>query len=103
MISRNDQKRIIRILEIYKETGKNKTEIEKLSRQNGIEFDYKLFVINMNREELYERINKRVDIMIEQGIIDEVKKILAKYQDMPTAMQGLGYKETKEYLERKHK
>ena len=53
----------------------------------------------MDREKLYERINKRVDIMIEAGLIDEVKNIISKYQDMPTAMQGLGYKEVKEYLD----
>ena len=55
----------------------------------------------MDREKLYDRINKRVDIMIEQGLIEEVKKIIEKYKEYPTAMQGLGYKETKEYLEGK--
>lgn len=54
----------------------------------------------MKREKLYERINKRVDIMLEQGLIEEVKGILKKYENCPTAMQGLGYKETKEYLDR---
>lgn len=100
-ISKNDKKRIIRVLEIYKETGKTKTEMEKISRQSGVEFDYRLFVINMERDRLYERINKRVDLMIEQGLIDEVKFMLDKYKDFPTAMQGLGYKETKEYLDGK--
>ncbi len=100
-ISKNDKKRIIRVLEIYKETGKTKTEMEKMSRQKEVEFDYRLFVINMERDRLYERINKRVDLMIEQGLIDEVKFMLDKYKDFPTAMQGLGYKETKEYLDGK--
>ena len=100
-ISKNDKKRIIRVLEIYKETGKTKTEVEEESKRNGIEFDYKLFVTNMEREKLYDRINKRVDIMIEQGLIEEVRNILEKYKEFPTAMQALGYKETKEYLERK--
>lgn len=99
-ISQNDKKRIIRILEIYKQTGKTKTELDKLSRQKEIEFDYQLYVTNMEREKLYERINKRVDLMIEQGLIEEVKQILEKYKEFPTAMQALGYKETKEYLER---
>lgn len=101
-ISKNDEKRIIRVLEIYKETGKTKTEIEEESKKNGVEFDYTLFVINMEREVLYERINKRVDLMIKQGLIQEVQEILKKYKEMPTAIQGLGYKETKEYLRRRN-
>ncbi len=100
-ISQNDKKRIIRVLEIYKETGKTKTQVEEESRKNEVEFDYKLYVTNMDREKLYDRINKRVDIMLEQGLIEEVKKIIEKYKEYPTAMQGLGYKETKEYLEGK--
>ena len=55
----------------------------------------------MPREILYERINKRVDIMINNGLIDEVKNIYNKYQNFPTAMQALGYKEVVEYLENK--
>lgn len=97
-ISPNDKKRIIRVIEIYKETGKTKTEIEKESRKE-IKYDYKVFVTNMDREKLYERINKRVDIMIEQGLIEETKKILGMYDRFPTAMQAIGYKEIKEYLD----
>lgn len=100
-ISINDKKRILRILEIYHATGKNKTEQEIISREKGPKFDYKVFAINMDREKLYERINKRVDIMIDNGLIDEVKKLLNKYKEFPTAMQGLGYKEVKEYLKNK--
>ena len=88
-ISPNDKKRILRILEIYHATGKNKTEQEKESRKNKPEFDYKVFALNMEREKLYERINKRVDIMIENGLIGEVEKIYKKYNKFPTAMQGL--------------
>ena len=98
-ISLNDQKRILRVLEIYKATGKNKTEQEAESRKNGVKYDYKVFAINMDREKLYERINKRVDIMIEQGLIQEVQDLLKKYDEFPTAMQGLGYKEVVEYLQ----
>lgn len=98
-ISPNDQKRILRVLEIYKATGKNKTEQEAESRKNGVKYDYKVFAINMDREKLYERINKRVDIMIEQGLIQEVDTLLKKYDEFPTAMQGLGYKEVVEYLQ----
>ena len=97
-ISVNDKKRIMRVLEIYKATGKTKTEQELESRKKPVEFDYKVFAINWDRETLYERINKRVDIMIEQGLIDEVKNILEKYDKFPTAMQGLGYKEVVDYI-----
>ena len=100
-ISPNDKKRIIRVLEIYKATGKNKTEQEIESRKNGVKYNYIVFALDIEREKLYEKINKRVDIMIEQGLIQEVEKLLHKYNDFPTAMQGLGYKEVVEYLENK--
>ena len=98
-ISKNDTKRILRVLEIYHATGKTKTEQEIESRKKEVEYDYKVFALNWNRQTLYERINKRVDIMIEQGLIEEVEKISRKYNKFPTAMQGLGYKEVVEYLE----
>ena len=97
-ISPNDQKRILRILEIYKSTGKTKTEIEKESRSKEVEYDYKVYAINWDRQVLYDRIEKRVDIMIELGLIEEVKNLLNKYKEFPTAMQGLGYKEVVSYL-----
>ena len=100
-ISPNDQKRILRVLEIYHATGKTKTEQEKESRKNGVKYDYKVFAINMDRKKLYERINKRVEIMIEKGLIAEVENLLKKYNKFPTAMQGLGYKEVVEYLQGK--
>ncbi len=99
IISKNDKKRIIRVLEIYKATGKTKTEQEIISRANGVNYDYKVFGINMDREKLYERINKRVDIMINQGLEEEVRNLLNKYDEFPTAMQGLGYKEVKQYFD----
>ena len=100
-ISSNDKKRIIRVLEIYKATGKTKTELEILSRQKEVEYNYKVFVVNMDREKLYSRIDKRVDIMIENGLVEEVRNIYKKYNEFPTAMQGLGYKEVVEYLQGK--
>jgi tRNA dimethylallyltransferase len=97
-ISINDKKRIIRVLEIYHSTGKTKTEQENESRKNDVKYDYRVFAIDIQREILYERINKRVDIMIENGLIEEVENLLKKYDEFPTAMQGLGYKEVVEYL-----
>ena len=97
-ISKNDKKRILRILEIYHATGKNKTEQEKKSREKKPEFDYLVYGLNMPREKLYKKIDLRVDVMIKQGLIEEVKKVYKKYRKFPTAMQGLGYKEVVEYL-----
>ena len=96
-ISSNDQKRILRILEIYKQTGKTKTELDEKSRKDP-QYDYRVFAINMDRQVLYDRINRRVDIMIKRGLIKEVEELCKKYNEFPTAMQGLGYKEVVEYL-----
>lgn len=97
-ISHNDKKRIMRVLEIYNETGKTKTELEIESRKNGPKYNYIVFALDMDRDKLYERINKRVDIMLKNGLIHEVEKLINTYKIMPTAMQGLGYKEVVEYL-----
>lgn len=98
-ISKNDSKRIIRVLEIYEATGKTKSQQEVESRTKDVPYNYKVFAITMDREKLYDRINKRVDIMLEKGLIEEVESLLNKYTKFPTAMQGLGYKEVKDYLE----
>lgn len=100
-ISINDRKRIIRVLEIYHKTGKTKTQQEKESRKNEVKYNYKVFAITMERNLLYERIEKRVDKMITEGLIEEVERIVKKYKKFPTAMQGLGYKEVVEFLENK--
>ena len=97
-ISQNDKKRILRILEIYHTTGKTKTEQEIESRKKEVEYDYKVFAIDWERNILYDRINQRVDNMIKQGLVEEVKELLKKYKTFPTAMQGLGYKEVVEFL-----
>ena len=97
-ISQNDKKRIMRVLEIYHQTGKTKTQIEKESRMKPIPYHYIVFAIQMDREVLYDRINKRVDKMIDDGLIEEVENLLKKYKQFPTAMQGLGYKEVEAYL-----
>lgn len=98
-ISPNDKKRILRVLEIYKQTNKTKTQLEKESRENGANYDYKVFAINIERDILYERINKRVDIMIEKGLIKEVENLYKKYgEELLTSMQAIGYKEIIDYI-----
>lgn len=66
-ISKNDKKRILRVLELYHQTGKTKSELEENSRKEP-EYEYKFFAIDMDREILYDRINKRVDIMLESRV-----------------------------------
>ena len=56
----------------------------------------------MDRAILYDRINRRVDIMIKNGLIEEVKNLIKKYNEIPTAMQGLGYKEVVAYFNSKY-
>ena len=97
-ISQKDEKRILRILEIYHATGKTKTEQEIESRKKPLEYDYQVYGLKWDRELLYQRINKRVDQMLQQGLIEEVKGILKKHDKFPTAMQGLGYKEVVQFL-----
>ena len=99
-ISSNDQKRICRVLELYQATGKTKTQLEIESRKKGVPYEYHVFALGMKREKLYERINQRVDLMIEQGLIEEVEGIWKTYSEFPTAMQGLGYKEVVAYLQK---
>ena len=97
-IEKNNIRRVIRALEIYKVTGKTKTQIDKESIK-GSKFDYIIFGMLWDREKLYERINLRVDIMLKIGLINEVKSLLEKDGFSKTALQGLGYKEVVEYLE----
>ena len=102
-ISPNDQKRILRVLEIYNQTGKTKTELEIESRKNGVKYDFRVFAIDMPREILYERINKRVDIMLENGLLEEVKRLYKKYgEELYTSIQAIGYKEVIDYINGKN-
>ena len=137
-ISKTDKKRIFRILEIYYLSHIIKTEIDKKRRKKDItknivkddgindfnnlnntnfnnkdkKIEYKLFYIDMNREKLYSRINKRVDIMLELGLVEETKnvieiiakkmnktkeEILEKYEKI-TSLQAIGYREVISYL-----
>lgn len=90
----NDLKRVIRALEVYKTTGK--TMSEYLAEQNVYDIPYNVYyyVLIMNREKLYERINKRVDIMMEKGLLEEVIALKNKgYTEDMQSMKGIGYKE----------
>lgn len=98
-IHANDTKRVIRALEYYKQTGEKISEHNKIQQQKTSPYNFKYFVINDNRDLLYENINKRVDMMIDNGLIDEVKKLKERGLSINNiSMQGLGYKEILSYL-----
>lgn len=99
IIDKNNVRRVIRALEIYKVTGKTKTQVDKESIKE-LKYDYRIFGLLWDRQKLYDRIDKRVDIMIEMGLVDEVEKLNEKGISS-TAIQGLGYKEIIEYLDKK--
>lgn len=95
----NDTKRIIRAIEVYEHTKKPISYHQEVSRQDPPRYNYIIIGLRMDREKLYERINKRVDIMFEKGLIDEVKKLVEMgYDKNSIAMQGIGYKEVLSYL-----
>lgn len=98
----NNRKRVIRALEVYKLTKKPFSSFNLGDDLYNGPYDVKYFVLNMNREKLYERINLRVDIMLENGLIDECIKLKNMgYTSSMQAMQGIGYKEIFYYLEDK--
>lgn len=96
----NNVKRVIRALEYNHDTGGLISEHNEEQRQNESPYNFAYFVLNDDRNILYSRINKRVDIMIKNGLIDEVKNLLDMgYNKTLVSMQGIGYKEVVEYLE----
>ncbi|KEH95440.1 tRNA (adenosine(37)-N6)-dimethylallyltransferase MiaA [Clostridium novyi] len=98
----NDLKRVIRALEVFKLTGKTISEFNKEQDIFDIPYNVYYFVLNMDRSKLYERINKRVDIMMEKGLIEEVKSLqnMGCTPDMQS-MKGIGYTEILYYLDGK--
>ena len=95
----NNSVRVIRALEIYHVTGKTKTEWDLESRSNDSPYDSRMICLDYrDRQVLYDRIDKRVDIMLEMGLVDEVKQLVSKYNLSKTALQGIGYKEIIDYL-----
>lgn len=98
----NNQKRIIRALEFYHQSGRRISEHNEKERQKESPYEFAYFVLSEERKELYERIEKRVDAMLAQGLIEEVLalKAMGCHRDM-VSMQGLGYKEIMDYLDEK--
>lgn len=99
-IHANNVKRVIRALEFYKLTGKPISLHNEEERRKTSPYNHAYFVLTDKRERLYERIDRRVDIMVQNGLLEEVKKLkeIGYHQGM-VSMQGLGYKEILNYLD----
>ena len=98
----NDIRRLVRALEVYHVTGRTFSD-QKPERQ-GIRdsFQYRLFLLDRDRQDLYDRIHRRVDEMVKNGVLTEVKKLCAKYpKPGRTASMALGFREMKMVLEKR--
>jgi tRNA dimethylallyltransferase len=97
-LSESDNRRVVRALEIYNATGKTKTQIDRESLQEPI-YDITYYVLKPEREELYKRINDRVDVLINLGLVDECRALLARGIDEKySAYNAIGYRQIYEYL-----
>ena len=99
-IHENNVRRVIRALEYYEQTGEKISKHNEREKQKESPYNFAYFVLNQPREVLYNRIDKRVDIMIEEGLVEEVTGLIEKgYGRDLVSMQGLGYKEIYSYLQ----
>ena len=99
-IDPQNTRRVIRALAVYDALGITFTEKNKKSKAKGPEFPFKVFMIDWDREVLYDRINRRVGVMIDNGLVDEAKMLLdLKVDRTSTCWQAIGYKEMLKYLE----
>ncbi len=95
----NNVKRVIRALEVYYQTQKPISYHNEISHTVPSKYNFKLIGLTMDRQHLYERIDKRVDIMLQNGLIDEVNNLIKLgFADSLIAMQGIGYKEILSYI-----
>ena len=96
----NNIKRVIRALEYHNQTGKKISEHNEEQRQNESPYNFLYLVLNDDREKLYERINKRVDLMFENGLTKEVDRLIEMgcHRDM-TSMKAIGYREFFDYYD----
>lgn len=99
-IHENNRKRVIRALEFHDKTGNRISEHNKAEREKQSPYDFCYFVLDDEREKLYDRINARIDTMIQEGLVAEVESLKRKgYSRDMVSMQGLGYKEILSYLD----
>ncbi len=99
-IHANNVKRVIRALEFYKKSNTTISSHNREQRENVSPYDYRYFALTDDRAKIYERIDRRVDIMLQNGLVDEVKRLLeAGVPEDSVSMQGLGYKEIVNFLQ----
>lgn len=96
----NNKKRVIRAIEFFRQTGEKISEHNRREREKSSPYDFLYYTVNMDREVLYQRIDRRVDLMMERGLVSEVKRLkeMGCTREM-VSMQGLGYKEILDYLQ----
>ena len=92
-VHENDVRRVSRAIDIYKLTGMTLSEHSRLDMQREGDFREIIFAPDWPREALYRRIDARVDEMLKQGLVEEVRTLMASEQRHPTALQAIGYKE----------
>jgi len=96
----NNTKRVIRAIEYYRQNGSRISDHNKQERQKISPYNFEYFVLFRQKEVLYPQIDKRVDIMLEEGLVNEVKRLREEgYDRSYVSMQGIGYKEILDYLE----
>lgn len=95
----NNTKRLLHALEFYELTGRKMSEHNRDEQEKSSPYDFMYFVLTDDRGAVYDRINKRVDIMIEDGLVAEVDGLKAKYGRDVMSMLGIGYKEIADYLD----
>ena len=99
-IHANNTKRVIRALEYYQQTGEPISQHNKQQREKESPYNLAYFVLNDERSHLYARIDARIDEMLKEGLVDEVKRLQQMgYHKGMVSMQGLGYKEILSYLD----
>lgn len=97
---KNNVKRVVRALEIYYTTGRTKTDWDKASRSEDEPYDARIIgLMFRDRDNLYSKIDKRVDVMMEKGLLEEVRILDSKEFRASTASQAIGYKELLQYLD----
>ncbi|MBQ1547718.1 MAG: tRNA (adenosine(37)-N6)-dimethylallyltransferase MiaA [Lachnospiraceae bacterium] len=98
-IHKNNVKRVVRAIEYYRLNNEKISEHNKREREKKSPYDFKYFVLIKDREELYKDIEKRVDLMMEEGLVSEVERLLNEgVKRESTSMQSLGYKQIAMYL-----
>lgn len=97
-IDRYNARRVVRALEVFYNTGKKFSQLKK-ERKRIIDLEYISYIIDIDRDTLYNNINKRVDLMFDKGLLEEVKSLINMNVDINgTSMQAIGYKECYDYI-----